>query len=397
MGKTGSPGWLLLAFCVLIQVLTIGTGTYAFAFFVLPWMQEFSAPRSELMMAMTGCAIAMAVLSALCGTLIDRYSARLLVAAGTVVFSGGLFALALAPSAAVVVAVFTLVLPFGMIFCGPLMAQTLAARHFIERRGMALGICALGTSFGGLLVPPLVTALLEHHSWRYVMTLLGAAGLVVILPLALLLLRPHPVAVRRQGRGAFIRLIRNPSVMLLALAYVLPSSLFIAVLYNIGAYAADLGVSQQHAGAVISVTSLLMVASKFTVGALADRVDSRTIYFSVLALMAAAMLLIGSAGNVYTLSIGVPLLGTAVGGVMPLMGSIVARRFGHDSFGSVMGVILAVAAMSGLAPAVVGLVRDLSGSYSYAFLGMTLLLIPAALCFLAAGRAAPRAVQPAAA
>jgi MFS family permease len=205
------------------------------------------------------------------------------------------------------------------------------------------------------------------------------------------------VAVARRERGTFVRLVRDPSVLLLALAYVLPSSLFIAVLYNIGAYAADLGVSQQHAGAVISATSLLMVASKFTVGTLADRINPRTIYFSVLGLLAVAMLLIGSAGNVYTLSIGVPLLGTAVGGVMPLMGSIVARRFGHDNFGSVMGVILSVASLSGLAPAAVGLARDLSGSYSHAFLGMTLLLIPAALCFLAAGRVAPRVVQPAAA
>lgn len=390
MNAHARHGWLLLAFCLLIQALTVGICTYAFAFFVVPWMQEFSAPRSELMLAMSGFSIVIAVMSLFGGGLVDRYSARLLVCMGAVIFAGGLFAMALAPSAYVVVAVFALVLPASVIFAGPIMAQTLVARHFIERRGMALGICALGTSVGGLLTPPIVTALLEIYTWRVVLALFGAIELILVIPAALVLLRPQPDATAHKPGGTKLgQLLMNPSVWLIALAYVAPMAMFLSVLYNIGAYAADLAITQQHAGAVISITSLLMAGGKFAVGALADRVDHRALYFSLLVLVGIGMALIGSSGNVYTMSIGVPILGASIGGMMPLFSSIIVRRFGPASFGSVLGVVLALASLSGLAPSVVGLVRDMTGSYSAAFLSLLVLLIPATLAFLAVTRVAP--------
>src|SRR5690606_41555623 len=83
-------------------------------------------------------------------------------------------------------------------------------------------------------------------------------------------------------------------------------------------------------------------------------------------------------------------------GMMRLGGAMIARRFGAESFGSVMGVVLAVASLSGLAPAVAGLLREVSGSYGSAFTYLLALLIPAALSFVALTQLPSARPQPAA-
>lgn len=396
MQATRLRAWLVLGYCLLIQILTVGIGTYSFAFFVLPWMHEFNAQRSELMLAMSGFSIVVAILSILCGPLIDRKSARTLVTIGVLAFAGGLFGIALAPTAQIVVILFAIVLPLSLILSGPLMAQTLVARHFTEKRGMALGICSLGTSFGGLIMAPLVTALLADYDWRTVLFMLGGAGLVLMIPPAWLLLQPQAGSGGGGHHGGnLLQLMRNPSVWLMALAYLGPASIFIALLHNIGAFAADLSVSQQQAGFVVSAASLMMIAAKFSVGALADRISHTLLYFVLLAMITLGILLIVVGGNGWALSVGVPIAALSMG-MMPLIAAMIARRFGPESFGSVMGVVLAIASLSGLAPAAAGLLREISGSYASAFTYLLALLIPAALSFIALTQLPLARPQPAA-
>jgi nitrate/nitrite transporter NarK len=306
-----------------------------------------------------------------------------------------LFGLAAAPSASVVVVLFSCLLPVAMALAGPLIANTLVARHFVERRGMALGICALGTSVGGLVMPMLVTTLLADFDWRTVMQILGVATLVLIPPAAWLLLpaqAPAGSGIRHSPLAVFRAV--NPAILTLALAYLAPLMMFTSVLHNIGAYAVDIGVSQLQAGTAISLMALLMAAAKFGVGALADRVSHSLLYFVMLACVGVAMLLLASGSPFVALNVGVPLLGTAIGGILPLVSAIIAHRFGPERFGAMMGIIMAAAGFSGIAPAGVSLIRDYSGDYNTAFAALLVLLLPAVLCFMAHQRLTAPRLQP---
>jgi len=58
---------------------------------------------------------------------------------------------------------------------GPLTATTLIARWFSSRRGVALGIAAVGPPWAGSLFPPLLQAMMSGFGWRVAVPALGGA------------------------------------------------------------------------------------------------------------------------------------------------------------------------------------------------------------------------------
>lgn len=397
MNSHPSRRWIVLAYAVVMQAVTIGIGTYAFAFFVLPWMQEFGALRGTLMIAASGMSLATAVLSPFCGYLLDRLSSRTLVLIGGSTFALGLLGIAAAPSHLVIILIFIAALPLGVILSGTLMASTLVARSFTDRRGMALGIAALGTSLGGLVMPLLVTQVLAHYDWRVLFVVLaGLVASIVIVPAALILRGEAAPGIAGGGaHGGGSALMRSPAVLKLGVAFVAPPLLFVAVLHNLGALAADLSITQQNAAWIASTASLLMAASKVISGLLCDRVDHRFLYSGIVAILLAAMATVCLASGFGALLAGVSLVSIGAGATLPVITSSAAERWGTQNFGRVMGVVFAMAGLSGLGSLFAGALRDASGSYTLAFAALTVMLVPAIWCFFTLPRALP-AVAPAA-
>ncbi len=377
--------WIVLSLTLVMQMLVIGIGMYCFTFFAVAWVDEFATSRSQLMMAFAGMTVMAALLSPFGGMLIDSFPARRLVMAGIALYSLGFLLISQATQAWAVIAVFTLLMPMAVVLTGPLMSQSLVARVFEEKRGTAIGICALGTSLGGFVMPPLLASLLAVMDWRIVAMLVAGVIGAGLLPLAFLILgaapRPRPAGERTHGARSSVELIRNPDVLKLAIAYAIPAALFSAVLQNMGLYARDLSVSQPQAGFIVSITAILMAGGKLSSGFLADRISQAAIYYTLTGLAGAGILLTALASDYPSLAAGVFLLGTTAGGLLPLIIVVASQRFGSENFGRVMGLIMAVASLSGLAPLFAGWIRDLSGSYQPAFMLLLPLLLLAAFCF----------------
>lgn len=381
-----SRRWIVLVYGVIMQAVTVGIGVYSFPFFIVPWMRDFGALRSTLMLAASSLAIATAILSPVCGYLLDRFSSRGLVLLGAGAYTLGLLAIAVAQSPVVIIAAFFLALSFGVLLAGTLMATSLVTRHFVEGRGTALGISALGTSLGGLLFPPLVTRLIESYGWRTMFIVLAGLVIVLVIVPALVILEQRGKTIRQtglQGHGeSGLRLMRSPNVIKLGVAYVAPVLLFLAVLHNLGALAADLSISQQHAAWIASTTSVIMMISKLVCGILCDRISHQSLYLAMLLIVAVGLSVASVASSYTVLLLGVSTLGVAAGGGLPIISSVAAARFGTESFGRVMGVVFAMAALSGIGSLVAGAIRDTGGSYSIAFLVLGLTLVPTVWCFL---------------
>lgn len=374
----------ILGLMLLMQTLVIGVGMYCFGFFVVHWIAEFSAPRSELMLGYFALTLMAGLMAPVAGGWIDRYSHRWLMIVGALVFALSLVLLTLAGSGWFIVAVFACILPFGLILAGPLISQTLVAQAFVERRGMALGICALGTSLGGFLMPLIVTYALEFYSWRQVLWVLAAIS-VSLLPLIYWVLSAGKTAQGKEsGKSEALSnksLFRDLNLYKLAFAYFVPATLFIGVLQNIGLHTQDLGMSQTQAGLIVSMAAGLMAGGKLLVGWLADKIAHGWLYFGLLSIVAISMALSATATGFYLLALGVVVLGTSVGGLTPLINMVVVERYGMANFGRVMGVLMGAASLSGVSPFLVGWLRDLTGSYETAFLLLLPLVIPAAIAF----------------
>lgn len=376
--------WMLVAFTAVMQAFTVGIAGYAFALFVLPWMNEFGVSRSELMLAPTGYAVGLALLSPFGGMILDRFDNRRLVLVGGLLYVVSLALLALANSALVIIAVFMVLIPLALVFTGPLMAFSLVARHFTERRGLALGITALGTSAGGLAIPLLVNWLLKDYDWRMVHVVLALAMLVIVVAPTWLILRGAGSGVsggRPVPLKTSLALMGSLPVLLLGLCQLLPVMLFAAVLYSTGVYADEIGLTQSDAAWTIALASAAMALGKVLAGMLCERFGPRLLYTTMMALIGVAMASIAGASSFVTLACGVGLLSLMIGGVVPLIATTIARCWSMDKFGSVMGVIQASSALSATGPYFAATLREASGSYSVAFLGMTLILVPAVISF----------------
>lgn len=375
--------WKVLALVLFMQALTIGAGIYCFGFFVVHWVNEFSSQRSELMVGYTALTLMSGLLAPVAGVWIDKYSRRLLVLLGITAYVAGMLLVSQATGPWMVVGVFACLLPIGMSLSGPLMSQSLVTNAFDKNRGTALGICALGTSVGGFSMPVLVTYLLELYHWRYVFMILATMIGVGILPAAFWVLKNIPKTVQQAADGhksmSTGDLLKDANLYKLAVVFFIPSTLFVGVLQNIGLQATDMALSQQQAGAVVSMAAALMAVGKFLTGWLADRIRHATIYYVLVSLVGLSLYVTATADGFLQLAIGVAVLGASAGGVIPLVSTMAATRYGAANFGRAMGVLMSSSCLSGLAPLAAGLLRDSTGSYESAFLLFIPLVVPAML------------------
>lgn len=376
--------WQALALLFLTQMLAIGSVSYGFAVLLKPLAADFGLGRVEVNRGLMAVLVGMSMFAPLLGRALDRYSGRLVVMTGAVLFSAGWVGIASSTNViAALLFAFFLLSP-GAAALGPIAASTLVSRWFTQRRGLALGISSVAMSTGGVVIVPLLAYLIEGNGWRNAMTLYGLAGLGVILLLALLVLpkeRPSrstmrgdagsgaagaaPVAAAVDDEPALWR-VRDFWLIVGALGTLMGTNG--ALLSCLVAYATDRGFSVAEGAALISVISGGAVVGKLLLGALSDRADPRWLFLVVVALN---IVLLGTlwAGPSYSVLFVIALLaGPAVGGAVPLWTVIVGRRFGLPRMGHAMGMTTAAMLPLNLGTLhLVGAIYDASGSYQSAF------------------------------
>jgi sugar phosphate permease len=182
--------WLLAGF-VLTFASSFGQ-TYFIALFGGQLRNAFGLSHGELGGLYTIATLASAATLVWLGQLADRMSLRLLSA----LTLGGLAAASLAmagvASPLMLIAVFFGLRLFGQGLLSHL-AMTAMGRWFLEYRGRALSIAALGFPVGEAVLPSVVVALVAAFGWRQTWLAAGATLVLVLLPLVVRLLRTEPV------------------------------------------------------------------------------------------------------------------------------------------------------------------------------------------------------------
>jgi len=389
-------GWNVIAVAMLFQAVTFGIGLYSFTFWVSPLMAEFAASRGTLLFAITMATLGIGVMAPVVGPALDRLSIRTMVCSGAVVFASGLALMAMTTAAWQVIVIYASLIAAGLILAGPIAGQTLAAKWFRGRRGLALGLVTVGTSIGGFLFPPIVTELLGSFGWRQAHLILAVAVLVIIIPPTWLIIRNNPeqrgiapepenpasesITASFADRSWTTRsILSERTFWVTVIAFLGPTTAFGGIQQNLGPYTADLGVSPQRAAYLMSVISAAMIGGKIFFGSVSDRWDNRYLYWIAASALALALVLMLTEPS-YTGLLGISaLLGIAAGGFLPLMGAIVSARFGPQAFGQVMGLLIPFLTLSAVGPSFAGWIRDVAGSYDVAWFVLLALLVPAVL------------------
>lgn len=285
---------------------------------------------------------------------------------------------------------------------GPIGYTRSIASRFVRARGVALAICLLGISIGGMVLPPVLAHVLATQGWRAGYRMLGAVSLVGgMLAIALLRSDPRPetaagdrpetAAGNRPTIAAGKRpaisagLLRARPFWLLSIAIFCASVGSIGLVSQFQSVMIEIGLPSGQALALLSSLAASVFVSRLIVGWSLDAFSAEwtaAVAF-VLAALGAVLLLVQHASLLYAGAATI-LIGFSIGAELDLLSFFCARYFGVRKFGTVYGRV-AMFFYAGMATGAIlyGGVRDKTGSYSLAIaISAGLFLISAGL-FLA--------------
>lgn len=396
-------GWWIVAVAFLSQSFAVGLAAYSAGNFVKPILADLGGGRFTGMLGITLMNAIMGIASPFLGRALDRRPARVLMAWGAVAFAVGLAGLAASSSAWQAVPALV-ALGIGGAALGPLAASTIVTRWFSLRRGFALGVSAIGTSFGGFAMSPATAGLIDWLGWRGALYVLAALILVFLLPLVVGVIRDRPAdrGLRPDGvdgidddvdvvptpsrinTGALLRDLRFWGI---ALAVGLTFAPFSGIMTNLVPLATDGGITLARASLLMSCLAGCGIVGKLCFGSIADRIEPSLAFAGAILLAATAQLLLLGEADYARLLVASGLLGLSTGGMLPVQGALIARAFGPDAFGRAMGLMMPVMMPLNLASVpFAGWARDATGSYQLAFQVYLGVFIAALAVLLAARR-----------
>jgi MFS family permease len=170
------------------------------------------------------------------------------------------------------------------------------SRWFDRRRGSALALISSGGYVAGTIWPPIFERAITHYGWRATMIGYGLFAVAVMVPLALIVLRPPPEAPHFSGgtadHGAAPKVFGwPPNVVfaLLAFASFLCCVTMSMPQAHLVALCSDLGISAQRGAAMLSLVLGMGFVCRQLWGAISDRIGGLLTLLAGSALQAAAM------------------------------------------------------------------------------------------------------------
>jgi MFS family permease len=365
----------VLGATLVFQAINFGIVISSFTFFAERWMHDFGVPRSEIMLAATIAAFMPAILGPVAGRAMDTLSARRVIALGLVALVAGLGLLSQVTAVWQIVLIYALVFPIGAAFAGVIPAQVLAARWFPERRGFAIGVASTGLSLGGVIVPPIVVTLLTQTGWRGTYVIFALVTLAVVLPLALFVVRSgpdgenprafhHAQQAAASGAAHTIRTILMERNFWVLFIYLFPLGAALSVIqFNLAGFTAERGLSMARAGALISITSMMLLVAKFFWGYLADRIELRTLFCALAIMDLGGCAALSAAEGFLAVCGSLMIVGLSTGGMLPLTGAALSHQFG-PAFGRAFGLVTMSLPLTLVGPPIAARLQEQWGSYT---------------------------------
>jgi len=372
---------LVLLGCVVCQM---GLGfSYVFTTFLKPIVAELGWTRTAFAGAGGPLLLSMALAAPLIGNMVDRFGARRVLTAATLLLAAALAGFAAMQSLPQFYAT-SLLFGLALTGLGDIPVGSVASRWFAKRRGLVLGVVYVGSNIGGSLVPIAATAIAAVASWRTALLVLAASALVLILPFALFVVRnpgPHEApdaGVEPPADGSHT----GPDVPALDLAaalrtrtfWILAVSLFVFYFYYLGviqhliAFLSDSGFSDPAAARSFGGAVAVGIVGKLSIGMIADRIPKKMALLANFSLVLLASVLLLFVGRPGVLLVFLVVHGFAVAAENVLLPLIVAESFGVAHMAQIYGALMFALLPGGvLGPLFAARLYDTLGSYDLAF------------------------------
>lgn len=391
-------GWPVLA----ASTLTLGCGAnlhyYVSTFFVKGITGEFGISRGDLA-SIHAIALWGVLAAPLIGFLIDKSGANRVLTIGSLLL--GLIYIGAANMPATLWApliVFIAIQAFGQA-TATVPHTRVVSSWFNRNRGMALGIAITGIPLMSALVSPFLSAVVADHGWRAGYYVLAGLALLVALPLNRVFVRERSAAARddeaelpaEQGDDLRVAARSKPFWLLIAAMILIniPGGGFLSQLVPL---LTDGGFSATLAALMVSIFSVAVIIGRLGSGFLLDRISPAfaAAAFTFAPAVGMVLLLIAPLDLVFTIALGVALIGIQQGAEIDLLAFFTARHFGLRRYSSIYAVGYAVATIAtSFGVLGFGLTHDWTGSYDAALIISAATFLLGGICFLLLHRVPP--------
>ncbi len=385
-------GWVIVATGFVIHFFG-GGSRFAFGLMLKPMVDDLEWSRTTVSLLVTCFMLVSALAMPFAGRLADRYSLKGILAAGVAAGGAGLALMRNVTAPWHAFALYGVVNGLGNAGASNPTVGVMVSRWFRERTGAAVSIATSGNAVGQLVIIAALATTIESLGWRNAFGVLGAASLIVVLPMVLLAVRApstgagageQGTATGRSRRLDLRGLLGSRDLLLLLVVYVTCGFQDFFVVTHVVAFADDVGVGTTLSGNILALMGILGLAGVLVSGVMSDAHGASrptVMCFAIRIAIFGAVLYFQQTPGVllFALAYGFTFMITA-----PLTVVFSRNTFGEERLGFISGLLSMVHQVAGGLGAVFGAtVFDQWGDYDRAFMVMGVLAVVGVACTLA--------------
>jgi MFS family permease len=282
------------------------------------------------------------------------------------------------------------IFPISLTLATSITANAVVSRWFVRRLGLALGITAFGVGISGAVLPPIIAEVMPSIGWRGVWRIAAAITAFVVVPLVLWIVRDRPgerdgtsyltadgaaaPAAHGHGHGGgsdlkWTDILKRRNFWLLVVCYLPIVALYGAAQQNLAPIAAAQGFDQKTAGMLLAIFSISHVVATLVLGLVSDKFGNKLPLAGLSVMIAVGGALVGLGSGLPALVVGSAVIGFT-GGLWTLLPAAAAVEFGASGVGRAFGTLMLFIPINAVAPALIAKVKEATGSYTPALLGL---------------------------
>ncbi len=371
--------YIVVAF---IPILAVIHGfQFSYGVFFNQLLEEFQCSRAAISGAYSIGFLISGFSAIVLGRLSDRIGPRVILTVGGIIVGLGYFLMSQMNS------LWQLYLFYSLIVCmwalpADVISLTTIARWFVKRRGFAGGLAKAGSGLGMMLIPILISYLINTQGWRTTYLIISIIIVVCVIPLSQFLRRDPsmkgltPYGMEQgqtadsiKGGYSLQEALRTRQFWMLCIAMSTIQFVVNSLLVHITPHAIDLGVSISRGAQLISILGAVSIVGRISVPTFGDRIGLQRVLLGCFMLALIALLWLYFANEYWQLVVFVLVYGFSHGGFFSLMSPLLAEMFSTKALGSLFGILTFCGTLGGaVGPFVLGLIFDNTGSYKMGFL-----------------------------
>jgi MFS family permease len=395
-------GWNVLGATFVMAFFSFGLGFYGVSVYAASLQRAHGWSASAVSAPVTVYYVAGALLTSSIGAVYERFGPRAVVTGGGIAMAAGVAALGVATQRWHLYPTF-LVMSLGWASMSGAAINIILAPWWARRRGLAVSIAFNGATLGGVFVAPALVPLIRTLGLARALQVAGLVLVAVLTAVAVGVLRrgPEEFGCGPDGgpaspagsqpaasgdRGSWREALRTWRFWSVSAPFALGLAAQVGVLMHLVALVTPtLGAA---AAGSVSATTAAALIGRLATGLVVDRVDPRRVASATLVIQIIGLTVVAWATSPIIVYAGCALFGLGVGNLTTLPGLILAVEWPRDRFSALVGLVVGINQITfAFGPALVGVLRDWSGSYGPALAACTTLeAVAAALVVLGPGR-----------